>query len=75
MAKRTINKISEMSGMTIKEAEIMNLIMEANNLFQSLETTHPNELADWVSGIHKLQYVMSMRTLRREHPDYYVTIK
>ncbi len=75
MAKRTIEEISEMSGMTVQESKIMDLTMEANDLFQSLESTHPNELTDWISGIHKLQYVMSMRTLRREHPDYYCTIK
>ncbi len=54
---------------TPQEREIMNLIVKAHNLFIKEPTTHPDEMRQWVDGIHALQNVLGWRILRRDYPN------
>ena len=56
-----------------KEKQISDHLIQAWNLFVSLEQTHPSDIEDFNRGIHLCQYVMGMRLLRREHPEIYPT--
>jgi hypothetical protein len=45
--------------------------MDANDLFVNLEREHPTEGREWAEAIHKLQYLLGMRSLRRDYPDFW----
>jgi len=55
--------------LTLEERKIMNLLVDAHNLFIKIEATHPNDINEWVEGIHKCQHVLQKRILRRDYPD------
>ena len=57
--------------MTKEEQKIIDLITKAHNLFMLLEESHSIEKSDWINGIHKLQYVLGMRILRRDYPSIF----
>jgi hypothetical protein len=59
---------------TDKEAEIMDLLVKAHNNFIELERTHPVEITEWVSGLHKLQDLLGSRVLRRDYPETFTSI-
>ena len=52
-----------------KERKIMNLILKAHSEFNSLKRQHPNEMVDWVNGVHALQNILGWRVLRRDYPN------
>ncbi len=54
---------------TPEEKEIMDLLVKAHNLFSKLEPTNPNQIPDWVDGIHKCQYVVMSRIVIRDYPE------
>ncbi len=54
---------------TEKEQKISDLLSEAHNFFIELERTHPMEISEWVSSIHKLQDLLGARVLRRDYPE------
>lgn len=60
---------------TPEEEKIMDYILKAHSEFAKLEPTHPNDITDWVQGIHALQGILGMRILRREHTEYFKTVK
>jgi hypothetical protein len=62
-------------GLIDKEGKIMDDLVDAFNNFTELSKTHPNELTDFIQGIHQCQYVLCMRTLRRDYPEGYLTYK
>ena len=51
------------------EEEIMNHLVEASNLFNKLEQTHPSNIIDFVDGIHKCQDVIMHRIVQRDYPE------
>jgi len=53
------------------EKEIMDHIGEAWAKFNTIPKTHPNEQEAFLAHIHGLQQLISMRILRREHPDHF----
>lgn len=53
------------------EKQISDRLCEAMNLFNELDSQHPSEMHDFVDGIHKCQYVLGMRILRRDYPEIY----
>jgi hypothetical protein len=59
------------SPFTEQESKIMQLIVEAHNEFVNLERGHSMEIQEWVSGIHKLQSILSHRCLRRLFPSHF----
>jgi len=58
---------------TDKEKIVADALILAWNSFCELERMHPDEIDDFRKGIHDLQYVLGMRTLRREYPETYPT--
>ena len=62
-----------MKAFTDKEQEIMNMIVDVHNLYADLESTHDSDLSEWVLSIHNLQRIVSMRILRRELPDIFIS--
>ena len=59
---------------TDKEQKVMDLLVEAHNNFIELERTHPMEIMEWVSGLHKLQDLLGARVLRRDYPEIFTKI-
>lgn len=57
------------------EQKIMDLLVEAHNIFTDLKKTHPSEELDWTNGIHTLQRLMGQRVLRRDYPNYFYSQK
>lgn len=56
------------------ELQVMNNLIDAYNVFLQLDHQHPNELSDFVEGIHKCQYVLAMRVAREAEPDIFAKI-
>lgn len=54
---------------TKDEKKIMDLLVEAHDRFNKMKRTHPDEMREWVVGIHSLQNVLGWRILRRDYPD------
>ena len=54
---------------TEQEEEIMNLLVEAHNKFVEMEQMHPDDMREWVDGIHKCQNVLKGRVVTRDYPD------
>lgn len=61
--------------MTPEEKQIMDKIIEAHNLYSSLDQTHPSDALEWQRAIHDLQKLIGMRILRRDHPEIFPTYK
>jgi len=59
---------------TDKEQKIMDLLVEAHNNFIELDKTHPMEITEWVSNLHKLQDLLGARVLRRDYPETFTSI-
>lgn len=62
-------------GFSKEESEVMDKIVEAHNLYMKLKATHPSDHNEWITAIHTLQYLLSMRILQREHPEIFATIE
>jgi hypothetical protein len=60
------NKSVENKGFTSEEQIIMDLIIEAHNLYSKLEKQHPSDLQEWSNSLHQLQQLLGMRILRRD---------
>jgi hypothetical protein len=55
-------------GLTKSEQAVMDSMMIAYEKFLQLERQHPDELRDFVDGIHKCQDVLALRVVRRTYP-------
>lgn len=60
---------------TEQEEEIMNLLVEAHNKFVEMEQMHPDDMKEWVNGIHKCQNVLKDRVVTRDYPDIFYGTK
>ncbi len=58
-------------GFSDVEEKIMDKIVNAHNLYMSLEKQHPTDITEWINAIHILQHLLGMRILNREHPDIF----
>ncbi len=56
---------------TKQEEEIMNLLVEAHSKFVEMEQMHPDDIREWVDGIHKCQNVLKGRVVTRDYPDIF----
>lgn len=54
-----------------KETIILKKLAEVYSLFTELKSQHPDELNDFIDGIHKCQYVLGMRIARKDHPNLF----
>lgn len=59
---------------TSKEKKVSDLLVDAHNTFLELEETHSSEKLEWLTHIHGLQSILSMRILRRDYPQTFPTI-
>ena len=60
-------------GLTDEEQAVMVNLKEAYEKFMQLSKEHPDELRDFVDGIHRCQDVMAVRVCRREFPEGWPT--
>lgn len=59
--------------MNEQERKIMELLCQVHNEFVKLEQTHPNDIKNWVSSVHRMQDIISCRIVRRDYPDDFAT--
>jgi hypothetical protein len=62
-------------GLCRQEARVMNAVLECLREFSALPREHPDELRDFVDGIHRLQGVLAMRVVRRSYPGGWRTLR
>lgn len=56
-------------GLTEAEGRVMDNLIDAANTFGQLDRDHPDELRDFVDGIHRCQYLLGVRVVRRDFPE------
>ena len=54
---------------TEEEKQVLDKIVEAHNLYVQLEDVDNTQ--EWCETIHKLQAIISLRLLRRIHPEIF----
>lgn len=62
-------EITRDDGLTDAEGVVMDYLVSAANAFARLERQHPDELRDFVDGIHKCQDQLAVRIVRRHYPE------
>lgn len=60
---------------TPEEEKVHDLLMQANDLFMQLPEQHPADVPIWVDAIHQQQHTLSIRILRRDYPNHFITIE
>ena len=66
------NLIKAKSGLLPEEQEIMDHLVEAWNAFIRLPMQHASDESEFCVSIHKLEYLLGIRIVRRERPEYWV---
>jgi len=66
-------KITREDGLTDTEGEVMDALKEAVRMFDSLERQHPDEMRDFLDGIHRCQDQLAVRVCRRVFPSGWPT--
>lgn len=61
------------SGLTLDELEVMEKLTEAYKAFLKLPRQHPDEVRDFVDGIHRCQDTLAVRIVRRHYPQFWPT--
>lgn len=64
-----MKEIHRIDGLTDDEGEVMDRLIAAFNKFCALDRQHPDELRDFVDGIHKCQDLLAVRIVRRHYPE------
>ena len=71
-----VEEVSLKDGvLTLEEEQVIHSLIKASKDFEELEHEYSNELEDFKKGVELLQSILKTRALRRENPDYYITIK
>jgi hypothetical protein len=60
--------ITRPDGLTGAEGRVADALVEAVEAFARLEREHPDELRDFVDGIHRCQDQLALRIVRRCYP-------
>ena len=60
-------------GLTLEEQGIMDKLMECYELFLKIDREHPDEIRNFVDGVHKIQDVLALRVIRRCYPQGWPT--
>jgi len=74
-AKKPISESQNELGLMPKEQEVMDKLMECYKAIIKLDKEHPDEMRDFVDGIHKIQDVLAVRIVRRMYPKGWPTYK
>jgi hypothetical protein len=53
---------------TKQEKEVLNHLCEAFNKFKKLPVAHPDDMSEFIDGIHKAQNIIAFRVARRVNP-------
>ena len=61
----------EDSGLTAEEFEIAEHLIEAWNKFVQLPRQHPSDVPEFQSAIHRMQHILGMRIVRRNHERFW----
>ncbi len=64
-------KVNSDTGLTKTEKEILDSTVELWNKFLDLRQTHDSDIKEVLEAIHKIQYIIGMRSLRRLYPEQY----
>jgi len=56
-------------GLTFKEQEISDKLVDIWNLFLKLPQTHPSERSEFALAVHIIQGLLTARIARREYPE------
>ncbi len=76
LVRRTSAKeVSQETGLTESEQRVSDHLVAAFNEFTQIERTHPNEMGEFVSAIHRLQDLLAVRIVRRQFPKGWPTYK
>lgn len=62
-----VNDVLEKKYQDMIEVEVFDKLKEAHHAFIKLDVIHPNDITEWVSGIHRLQDLCFSRIYRREN--------
>ena len=65
---QTAADIDPVSGLTMAEAACHEALQESYRLFLNLPRQHPDEVRDFVDGLHRIQDLFAMRIARRCYP-------
>lgn len=57
---------------TNEEKEILDLLIDAHHKFIALKTQHPQELTEWLAGIHQCQDIIALRVARAAEPNIFM---
>lgn len=60
-------------GLTGEEGIVSDALVTAVEAFARLDRQHPDELRDFVDGIHRCQGQLALRIVRRDYPDGWPT--
>ena len=55
------------TGLTPAEQAVMDHLVAAWNGFVDLPVQHPSDKPEFASALHRIQYLLGMRVVRREH--------
>lgn len=67
--------ITRPDGLTDEEGAVMDALVNAITAFAALDRQHPNELPDFVDGIHACQNELAKRVCRRAFPEGWPTYR
>lgn len=62
------DEITRDDGLTDNEGDVMDALLAAVNSFGALKRQHPDELQDFIDGIHRCQDALALRVARRAFP-------
>jgi DNA-directed RNA polymerase subunit F len=57
---------------TEQEEQVMNSILKAHDIFVKMKQMNPDDIREWVDGIHKCQNVLMSRVVTRDYPDVFL---
>jgi hypothetical protein len=72
-AKAPVSPEVTPNGLTRDEDRVMTLLMRTYRAFLSLDREHPDEMREFVDGVHRIQGVLAMRVVRRAYPQGWQT--
>jgi len=67
--------LNSKTGLSDGEQKTMDALVLAYGEFLKLDRTHPDEMRDFVNGIHRLQELLAVRIARRDYPEGWPTYK
>lgn len=67
-----ITEVESDKPFTPEEEEVMQHLVDAWNKYIQLPGNTANGKKDFCDGIHNLQRILSMHTMRRLYPDYFI---